>query len=233
MAPTHVDRLVDYLAGDEPADALAGDLRRWLEGSRPFRTFVEGHRDKVRKKIRTASVGDARLDVRAELAVAHSLLGDRRIELTYERAGATVGGPDFTITFRSHLAFNLEVTRWRGGRAALERQLLAKLRQLPTSVPNALLLFVDGAIDTVPDLEALLGDRRTVAFTRPDVRQRISRLGGVYGWSEIGTAGHRATLWRNGSARIALPSAAARAVLLALEAGPEAGGRSRPGSSGS
>jgi hypothetical protein len=28
------------------------------------------------------------------------------------------------------------------------------------------------------------------------------------------------TLWRNGSARIALPSAAARAVLLALEVGP-------------
>jgi hypothetical protein len=228
-----VDRLVDYLADDEPADVLVVDLRRWLEGSRPFRAFVEAHRDKVRKKIRTASEGDARLDVRAELAAAHALLGDRRIELTYERAGATVGGPDFTLTFRSHLAFNLEVTRWRGGMAALERQLLAKLRQLPPSVPNALLLFVDGTIDAVPDLEALLGDRRTAPFASHDVRQRLSRLGGVYAWSELGTAGHRATLWRNGSARIALPSAAARAVLLALESGPEAGGRSRKGSSGS
>jgi hypothetical protein len=215
-----VDRLVDYLADDDRTDALVVDLRRWLEASRPFRAFVEAHRDKVRKKIRTASEGNARLDVRAEFAVAHSLLADRRIELAYERAGATVGGPDFAITFRTHFAFNLEVTRWRGGAAALERQLLAKLRQLPPSVPNALLVFVDGAIDALPDLEALLGDRRTAPFASPDVRQRLSRLGAIYGWSEPGTPGHRATLWRNGPARIALPSAAARAVLLALEVGP-------------
>lgn len=213
MAPTQVDRLVDFLTDGDAADVLTTDLRRWVEASRRFRSFAETHRDKVRKKIRTASGADARLDVRAELSVAHALLTDRRIELAYERAGATAGGPDFTVTFRGHLAFNLEVTRWRSDTAALERQLIAKLRQLPPSVPNAILVCVDVAADAFPDLDALLGHRRTQPFESRDVRQRLSRLGGVYGWSE----GRRGSLWVNGSARIALPATAARAVLVALE----------------
>jgi len=214
MAPTHVDRLVAFLTDAAVADELATDLRDWMETSRPFRTFAEAHRDKVRKKIRTAKGAEARLDVRAELAVAHALLADRRIDLAYERAGATAGGPDFTVTFRDHVAFNLEVTRWRGGRTALERQLLVKLRQLPRSLPNALLVVVPGSPGAFPDLETLLGDRRAVPFESRDVRQRLTRLGGVYAWAPGGEP--RATLWTNGSARISLPAAAARAVRLAL-----------------
>src|SRR5690606_6237271 len=69
-------------------------------------------------------------------AAAHALLADRRIDLSYEAFGSTVGGPDFAVSFRSHPALTVEVTRWRGDPAALERQLLAKLRQLPTGVAN-------------------------------------------------------------------------------------------------
>lgn len=213
MTSAHLDRLVDFLTDGDAADGLAADLRGWMASSRRFRTFADSHRDKVRKKIRTAHGRDARLDVRAELAVAHALLADRRISLAYERAGATSGGPDFTVTFRGRLAFNLEVTRWRGDEAALERQLVAKLRQLPSGSPNALLVAASTA--TVPDLGTVLGERRPVPFETREVRQQLARLGGVYAWSPV--AEPRASLWTNGSARIALPPVAARAVRLALE----------------
>lgn len=218
MGPTHVERLVYFVTDGSTADPLTHDLQRWLEGSRSFRAFVEAHRDKVRKKLRTSTQLDARRDVRAELAVAHALLADRRIDLAYEQAGATVGGPDFTVTFRSHVAFNLEVTRWRGDPTALERQLLAKLRQLPPSVPNALLIATESVAD-LPDLDRVLGHRGRLPEDRL-ARQRLSRLGGVYAWSEAGADDPRATLWLHGSARLALPQPAARAVLLALETSP-------------
>ena len=216
MTSTHLDRLVDFLTDGDAADGLAADLRGWMASSRGFRTFADTHRDKVRKKIRTARGRDARLDVRAELAVAHALLADRRISLAYERAGATSGGPDFTVIFRGHSTFNLEVTRWCGDEATLERQLVAKLRQLPPGIPNALLVAVADSAAAVPDLATVLGERRPAPFETREVRQQLTRLGGVYAWSSPG-AEPRATLWTNGSARIALPAAAARAVMRALE----------------
>jgi hypothetical protein len=220
MAGTQVDRLLAHLTDGDPGDVLNADLRRWIEGSRAFRAFAETHRDKIRKKVRTAGQGDARRDLRSELAVAGAVLADRRIELAYERAGATQGGPDFTVTYRSHLAFNLEVTRWRGDLAALERQLVAKLRQLPPSVANALLLAVDGERGGMPDIEALVAGIRSGGAATRELRQRLTRLGGVYSWSERAKGAERATLWTNGAAKIALPTPAARAVLMALQASP-------------
>lgn len=217
MARTHLDRLVEYLTDAEAGTALAADLRRWMEGSRPFRAFAEEHRDKIRKKIRIARDDEARRDLRAELAVAHAVLADRRVELAYERAGATVGGPDFTISFRGHVAFNLEVTRWRGERATLARQIVAKLRQLPPSVANAVLVDVDASA-ALPELDDVMRRIRARAETRAE-RARLTRLGGVYVWSEAEDPA-RAALWLNDAARIRLPTTAARAVLAALEEAP-------------
>ena len=47
---------------------------------------------------------------------------------------------------------------------------------------------------------------------------RFLRLGGVVAWSEAGSDDARAALWSNGSARIALPDQAARAILACLRA---------------
>ena len=183
MAATHLDRLVEHLADGDVDTALAHDLRRWMEASRRFRAFAETHRDKIRKKVRVARGEDAHRGLRAELAAAHALLADRRVDLAYERAGSSVGGPDFTVSFRSHLAFNLEVTSSRGDPGALERQLLAKLHQLPPGVPNALLVAVDRTADDLPDVDRVVRAIRA----RPDDREtrlRLGRLGGVYAWLE-------------------------------------------------
>lgn len=219
--------LAGYLldGSDEPlADALAG----WLAASPRFRAFADAHRDKIRKKLRTAADADARLDVRAELCVAHLLLADRRIDVAFEPAGAARGGPDFAVSFRTHAAFNLEVTR---PRAALEvdtigRAVLAKLRQLPPSAANVLLLAVEGE----PPDERVLADAMRELVARASVdpallargrldgprafHQRFARLGGLVAWSE-----EAVTAWRNPSARIAVPDGAWRACIAALIGG--------------
>ena len=120
------------------------ELAAWVNGSRRFRAFAETHRDKIRKKLRGAVDPDARRDVRAELAVARLLLDDRRIELAFEGYGSGNPGPDFTVLFRGARSFNLEVTRPRRGGAGAAATILAKLRQLPPSVPNALLVAIEG-----------------------------------------------------------------------------------------
>src|SRR5688572_5326596 len=141
---TAVERLARYLDAQADTDPLADELAGWLAGSARFRRFAEAHRDKIRKKLRSAGDVEARRDVRAELRTAHLLLADRRIELAFEAYGSTRGGPDFTVTYGGERAFNLEVTRQRRARDAAGSggPLLAKLRQLPPSVPNAVLVAI-------------------------------------------------------------------------------------------
>jgi hypothetical protein len=212
-------------------DATTEEMATWLAGSKRFRAFAEAHRDKIRKKLRGATDDDARRDVRAELAVAHLLLADRRIELAFEAYGSTKGGPDFTVTFRAQRAFNLEVTRPHGSPEAASGggPLLAKLRQLPPSSPNAVLLAIEGdsaaAFDVTAATRALRAradakdedffTRRGFAGTR-GFYERYLRLGAVLVWCEGANGDARAALWTNRSARIAVPERAARACLACL-----------------
>ena len=141
---TAVERLADHLLEGVPGEPLAAELTGWLAGSARFRTFAEAHRDKIRKKLRSAVESEALRDVRAELQAAHLLLADRRIELAFEAYGSGKRGPDFTVTFRGERPFNLEVTRLRRGpEAGFEGSLLTKLRQLPPSAPNAVLVAIE------------------------------------------------------------------------------------------
>ncbi|PZR64201.1 MAG: hypothetical protein DLM71_03020 [Chloroflexi bacterium] len=231
---TAVERLVlDLFAGDL-ADPLAVEVAGWLAGSRRFRAFAGAHLDKIRKKLRGARHADARRDVRAELAVAHLLLADPRIELAFEAYGSGSAGPDFTVVFRGERSFNLEVTRLhRPPPEAVDgRQLLPKLRQLPPSMPNAVLVAIQGEAADAFDVAAAIrglqaradaGDDdffRTRAFKGVrDFNLRYRRLGGVLVWCEAATGDARAAVWSNPSARIALPEMALRACLLCLRAG--------------
>ncbi len=236
---TAVDRLVRYLfAGAPPADsepdAVADELAGWLAASPRFRSFAELHRDKIRKKLRGAADAEARRDVRAELSTARLLLGDRHIQLAFEAYGSGRVGPDFTVSFRGDRGFNLEVTRLRRipDVASYGGQLLAKLRQLPPSVPNAVLLAIDADRVDAVDVEAAAralrarADRKDEAFfagrgfegTR-GFYERFLRLSAVFVLSESAAQEDRASLWLNRSARIELPPRAARACLLALRSG--------------
>ncbi|HEX5039956.1 MAG TPA: hypothetical protein VFW95_07465 [Candidatus Limnocylindria bacterium] len=221
-APTTVQRLADELVPG--GDPLHEEITGWLASSRRFRAFAREHRDKIRKKLRSATDADARLDVRAELRVAHLLLADRRIGLAFEAYGAARGGPDFSLTFRDAPSLNLEVTRPRG--AALAGPLLTKLHQLPPSRPNAVIFALDG--DPPADaIAATLRDLRARADAKDEAffvargfegskafYQRLLRLGGIFAWRD----GADADLWINGSSRIPLPERASRAVVACLSA---------------
>jgi hypothetical protein len=221
-----VGRLAHQLFERGPGDPMAEELAGWLAGSARFRAFAEAHRDKIRKKLRTASDTEAMRDVRAELQTARLLLMDRRIDLAFEAYGSGKAGPDFTVSFRGERSFNLEVTRLRGmpRTTGYGAPLLAKLHQLPPSSPNVVLVAVEGdsaeAFDVAAATRALRSraDAKDEAFfvarglegTR-GFYERYLRLGAVLVWCEAAAAGARVALWINRSARIALPERAARA----------------------
>jgi hypothetical protein len=235
---TRVERLAGHLLEGSPDDALAEDLVAWLTGSPRFRTFADANRDKIRKKLRGAAADpEGRLDLRAELRVAHLLLADRRLELAFEAYGSGRAGPDFTVALRGAPRFNVEVTRMRhvpraptdGGPATgLGGPLLAKLRQLPPSVPNAVVVAIDpegAAIDVGAATQALrtLADRKDEAFFARHgldgsrgFYERYLRLGAVVVWGEGAPDEARAGLWINRSARIPLPARAGSALLACL-----------------
>jgi hypothetical protein len=229
-----VEQLADHLFDGVRVDPMADELVAWLAGSPRFRVFAEAHRDKIRRKLRGARDAEARRDVRAELHAAHLLLADPRFEVAFEAYGSGRGGPDFTVTLRGERPFNLEVTRLRRlpDTAGPGRQLLAKLRQLPPSAPNALLFAIDGdsaeVLDVVAAARALRAqaDAKNEAFfaargfdgTR-GFYERFLRLGAVLVWCEGARGAARASLWENRSARIPLPERAARACVGCLRAG--------------
>ena len=228
---TAVAQLAGYLLDGGRQDAIAEELTGWLAGSARFRSFAEVHRDKIRKKLRTAADTEALRDVRTELQAARLLLGDPRIDLAFEAYGSGKGGPDLTVSRRGRRSFNLEVTRLRRVPDPTDfgPPLLAKLRQLPPSVPNAVLVAIEGssaeALDVAGATKALrsLADakdeiffaRRGVAGSR-GFYERYLRLGGVLVWCEGSVGDARAALWINRSARIPLPERDIRAVVRCL-----------------
>ena len=242
MAPTAppsptVRRLVEYLLDGTTGTPLADELTMWVTRAARFRAFAEANRDKIRKKLRGAKDDEACLDVRAELRAALLLLADRRIELAFEAYGSTRGGPDFTVAFRGERTFNVEATRMRrrADVAGFSSLVLAKLRQLPPSVPNVLLVAIEAdRADAGAVAEAVQGLRRRadrkdeVFFTERafdgtrGFYERFLRLGAVLVACEGAVGDARAAAWANGSARIAIPDRVLLASVRAFRAaGPE------------
>jgi hypothetical protein len=207
---------------------MARELTTWLADSPRFRAFADSYRDKIRKKYHGAADSEAIRDVRTELQVAWLLLADRRIEVAFEAYGSGKTGPDLTVTFRAGRPFNLEVTRLRRvpDAAGTGLALLAKLRQLPPSAPNAILLAIDGSTAEAVDLAGATRALRSRADTKDELffagrgfdgtrgfYDRFLRLGAVFVLCEGASGDARAALWANPSARIVLPPTAARACL--------------------
>jgi hypothetical protein len=203
----------------------------WLTASPAFKDFAEAHRDKIRKKVRGVRDDDTRRDLQAELAVAYWLLLERRFALEYELYGADKArGPDFTVTFRTRIRFNVEVTRLRsapagdvpGSAADLNKvlnTLCAKLGQMPPSIINILALVADsGAYDaeTVAAAIHLLGDRAThrddAFFARRgfssarEFQRQYARVSAVLFRPIDLSPPAPATLWPNLQARHPLPT---------------------------
>ena len=151
--PTPNDLLDDIFDGRHPG--LRAEFEGWARGSRRFAAFAQEYRGKIRAKLRHATEEDGRRDLRAELETAALLLRDERFSVEYEKyAAAKQRGPDFTVTFKTHTPFNVEVRRLRAvadeddaARAArLVYVLVDKVRQMPPSIVNLLWLSADGAL---------------------------------------------------------------------------------------
>ena len=167
----------DLLANifDSLQPGLLGGFRSefatWVRDSRRFREFAGGNRTKIRAKLKSARDEGGLLDVRAELQTALLLLGDERFTLEYEAyAAAKQRGPDFTVTFKTHTPFNVEVRRIRaadlgaadirseypaapgvpgaarGHTGKLMAVLCDKVGQMPPSIVNLLWLAADGEL---------------------------------------------------------------------------------------
>ena len=134
---------------------LAVQFAHWVQASPRFRAFAETYRDKIRKKVRGITEAEGYGDLQAELATAYFLVQERRFLVEYEKYG--VGkqrGPDFSVTYKTHIRFDVEVTRLRGAPepGKLANTLCAKLEQLPPSMINILVLAADDAPYSGDDL---------------------------------------------------------------------------------
>jgi hypothetical protein len=158
--------LVSSIFGDTRLP-LAVQFAQWVQESPRFRAFAETNRDKIRKKVSGIAEAEGFRDLQAELAAAYFLALERRFTVEYEKYG--VGkqrGPDFSVTYKMHIRFDVEVARLRGGpvpeTGKLVNTLCAKLPQLLPSLMNLLVLTADDAPYSAEDLagvERLLHER--------------------------------------------------------------------------
>jgi hypothetical protein len=170
--------LDDIFAGERPA--LYAEFEGWVRGSRRFQAFAAAYDTKIRAKLNRAGDDASIEDVRAELETAALLLRERRFTVEYETyAARKQRGPDFTVTFKTHTPFNVEVRRIRsleldgGDEEARTGKLVAvlcdKVGQMPPSIVNLLWLITGDemseddlarAVDTLREL----AERKVEAF---------------------------------------------------------------------
>lgn len=211
---------------------LSGALLQWMEESARFTSFVETHRDKIRKKIRVTREPESVLDLRGELDVAYCLLNDRRLDVVYEPyASAKRRGPDFAVTYRANLVFNIEVARLRVEENEVDgidlsrkeerilRILLYKLGQMQPGMANLLVIHTREDLARSIDLGRLMQEVKIRAEGKDPAFYAASRyispaafykdflhLNGILLW----TAG--AQLWVNKQARPGLAEKVLRLI---------------------
>lgn len=200
--PVAVSALMRYLfeGCGESALELRERCDSWCESSPRFSAFVQMHRDKIRKKIRTGRDAEGLRDLQLELDFAYYLIREQRFAVEYEAYLAEkTRGPDFTVRYTTRCTFNVEVRRLRSA-PALARWtdvLCDKLRQMPPSSSN---LVAIGAGDGAAEFDIgqamkhmrMLAERKDRAFFQrggfsgsADFFRAYCRLSGVVlltGW---------------------------------------------------
>jgi hypothetical protein len=221
--------LIDYLF-DGQRSPLTSPLTTWIAVSPPYAAFAEKYKDKIRKKLRVTREARAASDLLCELQIPFWLSGDPRFEVAYEPySAAKTRGPDYSVTFRTNFAFNIEVTHLHGlhpfpaaapaGEAGIDFHLVdvlcTKLRQMLANMANILFIISDPAGLEPPDLPAHLAwikdnaERRDPAFyarqrflTPSDFFKYYERLSGLVLYTAAGTG--QAAFWLNPQARVKL-----------------------------
>jgi hypothetical protein len=148
--------LLAYLFEGQP-HLLSEALMRWMEASARFTAFVETYRDKIRKKIRIARAPESILDLRSELQVAFCLFNDRRLSVAYEPyASVKRRSPDFAVTYRANLVFNVEVARIRVDESQVDGVAIANVIHLSRKEERILRVLLDKLEQLQPGMANLL-----------------------------------------------------------------------------
>ena len=184
------DDLIAYLFEGQP-HLLSGTLMQWMEASPRFIAFAETYRDKMRKKIRATREPESALDLYGELEVAFCLLNDRRLAVAYEPyASAKRRSPDFAVTYRANLVFNVEVARIRAEEnevngTDLPRKeerilgiLLDKLAQMQPGMANLLVIHTREELARSIELDRLMQALKTRAEGKDPSFYGASRYAG-------------------------------------------------------
>jgi hypothetical protein len=231
---TDDDLLIYIFEGN--SHALAAEFAAWVEASARFKLFAETYRDKIRKKLRGIRDEEGIRDLQVELEIAYLLLGERRFTIEYEKGG--VGkqrGPDFCVTYKTHMPFNVEVKHIRLSeheRRSEQQEFIKlantasqKIGQLPPGMINVLVFCYDGGVndgfDTAEAMTRLRGlaeqrdddffTRRGFAGSR-DFLKQYQRLSGAL----FRGAGPATALWLNTLAKHRIPDEL-RNILLRLD----------------
>lgn len=222
VAMTTSDDLLAYIF-DANRPALYPDLEGWVRDSRRFKAFALAYRTKIRAKLKNVHDEGGMKDLRAELQAAALLLRSERFTLEYEKyAAAKQRGPDFTVTYKTHTPFNVEVRRirsieWDHGDpdariVKLMTVFCEKLGQMPPSIVNLLWLTADRDLSEADLTRAVtilrqLADRKTDDFfirrgfaNVADFFKQYSRLSGI-----VLPRSDKIILWLNPLARHQLP----------------------------
>ena len=224
-----LDELLNYtFDGKKPP--FYPEFEGWVRGSRRFKAFATHYRTKIRAKLKNAQDDGAMKDVRTELATAALLLREERFTLEYEKyAAAKQRGPDFTVTFKTHTPFNIEVRRIRGielddGDAeARINKLMAvvcdKVGQMPPGIINLLWLFTERKVSEADLTRALTTLRHWAEHktedcfmkrgfeSATDFLKRFGQLSGIV----LRPAGEN-VLWLNSLARHKTPPEIVNAI---------------------
>jgi hypothetical protein len=149
------DLLNNIFDGKRPA--LYTEFEGWVRTSRRFKAFATSYRGKIRTKLKSVRDEAGMKDVRAEFETASVLLREDRFTLEYEKyAVLKQRGPDYTVTFKTHTPFNVEVRRVRNSElqegdaeahiVKLMHVLCDKVGQMPPSIVNLLWLTAEQEI---------------------------------------------------------------------------------------
>ncbi len=223
------DELLDEIFNGKKS-ALYIEFERWIRSSRRFRAFAQSYRGKIRAKIKNVHDEGGLKDLSAELEIAALLLNDERFTIEYEKyAASKVRGPDFTVTFKTHVPFNVEVRRISNPELDAENTevrkgklvavLCDKLGQMRPGIVNLVWLISEREISEAALYDALqtlrvLAEHKTEDFfiqrgfkNSADFLKQYRQLSGIVLSQSVATV-----LWLNSLARHKTPPEIAAAL---------------------
>ncbi len=226
---TTLDELLNAIFDGSNTDFFP-EFEGWVRDSRRFRAFATSYRGKIRAKLRNVRDESGLKDVRAELETAALLLREERFTLEYEKyASLKQRGPDFTVTFKTHTPFNVEVRRIRAVElddentearlVKLMAVLCDKVNQMPPSIRNLLWLVAERELSEADLTQSTLMLRQKAErkdeefFTRrgfenaSDFLRQYRQLSGIVLYQTRGN-----TVWLNSLARHKVPPEIVNAI---------------------